>query len=107
MSQATVTSAVTNIQFHDNIGIELVWTGTPTGSFAVQVSANYDQDQNGNVLNSGNWVSVTLSPTVSAAGSADSAYIDLNQLSAPWIRVVYTKSGGTGTLNGWITGKTV
>ena len=102
---AGVTSAVTNIEYMDNIGIQLGFTGTPTGTFAVQVSADYAQDQFGNVSNAGNWVALTLSPSPAASGSGDNIYIDLNQLSAPWVRVVYTRTSGTGTLNAFLTSK--
>ncbi len=87
-----LTSAVTSIQYLDNVGVQFNFTGTPTGSFAVQVSADYDQDQYGNVVNAGNWISLSLSPSPSAAGSASSIYIDMTQLSAPWIRSTYTST---------------
>lgn len=106
MSQSSITSAVTNIEFMDNIGIQLNWTGSPSGTFAIQVSLDYDQDNNGNVINAGNWVSVTLTPTPDTSVSPP-IYIDMNQLSSPWIRVVYTKVSGTGTLNAFIAGKMV
>lgn len=107
MSTASLTSAVTNVQFLDNIGIQLNFTGTPTGSFAVQVSADYAQDDYGNVTNTGNWVSLALSPAPSASGAADTAYVDIIQTSAPWIRTVYTRVSGTGTLNAFITAKMI
>lgn len=100
-----VTSTVTNIQFLDNIAVQLNFTGTPVGTFTVQVSADYAQDDLGNVTNSGNWIPITLNPVPSAAGTADQIFIDLNQLAAPWIRVVYTRTSGSGTLNSFITGK--
>jgi hypothetical protein len=101
-----LTSAVTNIEFLDNIGVQFNFTGTPTGTFQVQVSADYSQDQQGNVLNAGNWIGL-LSVLPTASGSADSAYVDLNQLSAPWIRAIYTRTSGTGTLNAYIVAKQV
>ena len=107
MSQASIVSAVSSIAYLDNIGVQLSWTGTPTGTFAIQVSADYQQDQNKNVTNVGNWIPLILSPAPAASGAAGTAYIDLNQLSAPWIRVVYTKTSGTGTLQGFINGKSV
>lgn len=108
MALASITSAVTNILFHDNIGFEFDWTGSsPVGSIAIQVSYSYFQDQNGNVISTGTWTALTLSPAASVSGASGSIVIDLNQLSAPWIRAVYTKVSGTGTLNAWVGAKTV
>jgi hypothetical protein len=102
-----VTSAVTNIEFLDDIGIELDWTGSPSGTFAVQVSISYAQDQNGNVTNAGNWNAITLSPVPTASGTSGSYYIDIFGISSPWIRFVYTPTSGTGTLNAYICGKSI
>lgn len=105
----SLTSPVTNIEFLDNIGVQFNFTDSPVGNFQVQVSMDYDQDINQNVINAGNWVPVTLSNgTVNAATSLGSpVYIDLNQLSAPWIRLVYVRTSGTGTLNAFVCGKMV
>lgn len=107
MSQASITSSVTTIQYLDNIGVQLNFSGSPVGTFAIQVSADYKQDANGNVMNAGNWIPVTLSPAPVASGSPGQIYLDLNQLSSPYLRVVYTKTSGTGTLQGYVTGKEV
>lgn len=107
---STITSSVSNIQNLDNIGIQLNFTGTPNGTFFVQVSADYAQQVMGGVAvvtNAGNWITVTLPTTPVASGSANQIYIDLNQLSAPWIRVQYTNTSGTGTLNAFITAKSL
>ncbi len=101
MSQATVTSTVTNIERLDNIGVQLNWTGSPVGTFAVQVSIDYEQDDQGNVLDAGNWVTIVTAST--AAGSP--IMVNLTALSAPWIRTVYTRSSASGTLNAFISGK--
>lgn len=106
MSQSSITSSVTNIQFLDNIGIQVdITTGTPTGSLAVQVSADYYQSPEGAVLNSGHWVTVT-SQAIAAGAPADT-YFDLGELSAPFIRLLYTKTGGTGSLDAFIVGKEI
>ena len=112
-----LTSQVTTIQFLDNLGLQLDWTGSPVGSFQVQVSADYSQDIMGNVLNAGNWSPIILEyiPTGGTLTIATSIptpvgspiYVDLNQTSAPYIRVVYTSSSGTGTLNAYITAKEI
>lgn len=103
-----LTSAVSNILNMDNPGIEFVWSGTsPVGTCSVEVSLDYNQDINGNVTNPGTWVSLTLVPTPAVSGNTGAIYIDINQISAPWIRTKYTRVSGTGTLQGYICGKTV
>lgn len=102
-----ITSAITGIEYVDNVGLELDWTGTPTGTFSVEVSISYAQDAQGNVTNAGAWNALTLSPAPAAAGAAGSYYIELNQLSATWIRVKYTAGSSTGTLNGYICAKEI
>lgn len=104
---SSVISSVTNIQYLDNVGVQFNFTGNSIGSFSVQVSADYSQDNNSNVLNPGTWISLTLSPSPSANGSAGSIYVDLNQLSAPWIRSQYVGNSGSGVLSTYITGKMI
>ncbi len=116
MATSTLTSAKTNIEGLDNIGIQYAWTGNAVGTFAIQISADYQQDMLGNVLNAGNWVTIAVSywdgsatQTVTAIPTTVGSpiYVDLAFLSAPWIRTVYTKISGTGSLTATITGKQV
>lgn len=102
---ASITSDAVYTQYQDNIGIQLNWTGVPVGTFDVQISMDHHQDINGNITVAGNWTSLPLSPAIAASGGADTAYIDLNQQSAPYFRVVYTRTSGTGTLNVFATAK--
>lgn len=109
MSQSSLTSSYTNIQGLDNVGYQVVFTGAPTGTFSVQISMDYQPGTSPNAepVNAGNWVSLPLSPAIIASGSGDVAYIDLNQMSAPWIRLVYTRTSGSGTLNAFIVAKAI
>lgn len=116
MSTASITSAVTDIRFLDDIGIQFTWTSSPVGTFAIQVSADYNQDYLGNVETTGNWVPVTLTYWNGSTFITDTSlptsvgspiYVDLALLSSPWIRVVYTKTSGTGTLTATITAKEI
>ncbi len=93
---STITSSVTDIRYLDNVGIQAVFTGTPTGTFTVNVS-----------LDQVNWDSLTFSATPVASGTAGSVYMDVNQTSSPYIQLVYTPTSGTGTLNAKIVGKAV
>lgn len=115
MSTASLTSTVTSIQYLDDIGVQFTWSGSPVGTFAVQVSADFVRDDtNGQVMNTGHWVPIVLSYWNGTVFVTDTSlptsvgspiYVDLALLSAPWIRVVYTKTSGTGTLTAVITGK--
>lgn len=107
MSLASITSLVTGIQYLDNIAIELSFTGTPTGTFQVQGSLSYERDAQGNVTNAGQWTPLNLPQSPVASGASGVILIDLNQLSFPYIRVVYTRTSGSGTLNALIGGKVV
>ena len=102
-----ITSPVTNVQFLDNISIQLNFTGTPVGTFSVEVSIDHEQDSQGAIIQAGNWVALPLDPTPVAAGAADQIILDLNQISQPWIRVVYTAGSGSGSLDMFISAKMI
>lgn len=108
MSQSTVTSKVTIIQNMTQIGYDISWSGgngSTAGTFAVQVSNTYSQNADGTVANAGNWTSLTLSNVPTVATSSGNGYIDIDSISAYAMRLVYTKSGGIGTLNATVCGK--
>lgn len=104
---ASVTSSATNIAYLDNIGVQFNFTGAPVGTFQIEVSADYQQDTQGVVTNTGTWIPLTLSPAPAANASASAIYVDLNQLSAPWVRTSYTVTSGSGVLSSYITAKMV
>lgn len=104
---ADITSVATNIEFQDNIGVQFIFTGTPTGTFQIQISADHAEDSQGVVTTAGNWVDIVLDPIPTAAGAPDVIYVDITQISAPWIRVHYTRTSGTGTLTSYITAKSL
>jgi hypothetical protein len=101
------TPSALNIFNQDNIGIQLDWTGSPVGTFAIQISSNRKQDDFGNVTFPGTFVTLPLSPAIVATGTPNTAYIDLNQESAHFLQIVYTATSGTGTLTGIVVGKGV
>lgn len=112
MSQATVTSMVTNIESLDNIGIQVnVLTGTANGTFDVQISADH-REANGVVTVAGTWNKLGAPYTATLASgvfsdSTASCYFDLNQLSSQYVRLLYTKTSGTGTFDAIIVAKMV
>jgi len=102
-----VTSAATIIQMISYVSYTLVWTGTPTGTFTVEVSNDYALDSAGAVKNAGNWVALTLSAPTAASGSAGNGFIDIDGVAAYAIRLKYTAGSSTGTLDATINGKVI
>lgn len=102
-----LTSRPVYVQYLDNISVQLVFTGNPSGRFQVQGSADHEADWLGNVIVEGTWVGMTLDPIPVASGSADTILIDINQISFPYIRVYYEFLSGSGILNGYVSGKAV
>jgi len=109
MSQTSLTSEITSIQGVDNIAYQFVFTGTPTGTFTIEVSADYapGTGPNSEPANSGHWDTLPITPALVAVGADGSVFVDLNQMGAPYIRAVYTKTSGTGSLNIFITAKAI
>ena len=106
---STITSAPTYINQLPGISYDLSWTGTPTGTFAVQVSNTYAQSGNGTVLNAGNWNTLptaSFSGTYPApAGSPGNGFLDVVGTEAAWVKLVYTPSGGSGNLTAVVAAK--
>lgn len=87
-STNTIYSNVMMVENIDNMGLEVTWTGTPTGTISVLCS------------NSGaSFYSLTFSPVLGQpAGSAGGYLIDLNQLPFKYVAIQYTNASGSGTL---------
>lgn len=102
------TSNPIHVMYSDNIGIQFVWTGTPTGTFGVSVSNTAALGADGNITGGTYTPLVLTTPTPPVtAGSAGDGFIDLNQLGAAFIKVTYTRTGGTGTCTATLTAKPV
>lgn len=85
---ATIYTNILEIARMDNVGLELTWTGTPTGTIQVFCS------------NSGiNFYSLTFNPALAQpAGSASGYLIDLNQVPFKFIYIQYTNASGSGII---------
>jgi len=116
MSQSSITSKITDIQYLDSISIQLSWTGSPVGSFEVQGSIDYSPGdvQSGRPANSGTWTPMTLSYLDGSTMTTDTSIpttvgspilLNLALLAFPYIKIVYTRDSGSGTLSAWIMGK--
>lgn len=83
---ADVTSVGYNCNTARYFAIEGSWTGTPNGTFSVEVS-----------LDGSNWNAVSLSSSPAATGAAGSFAIDFTT-NFPIFRVKYARTSSTGTL---------
>jgi hypothetical protein len=79
------------------ISIQAVFTGSPTGTLKVQISDDPGKLLSGTPSGIVNWSDYTgSSVAVSAAGNQA---FDIWAIGAKWIRIVYTASGGSGSLS--------
>lgn len=105
----TITSKPTNIYGPTIMSYDLTWTGTPTGTFAVQVSNTYDQSPGGAIIAAGSWTTLPTSAFVGTypapAGSPGNGFLDIVGTGAAWIRLVYTAASGSGSLTVIPSGK--
>lgn len=92
------TSPPTLIKFLDSCSYQINVTTTDSiGTFAVQVSNDYEvQEVTNIVINPGNWTSLTLSGTPSVAAANDTIVIDMQLMPYYAMRLAYT-SGTAGT----------
>lgn len=101
-STLTVNSPAVHILNLDNVFMQMNVTGTAVGAFSIQVSADHQQDQMGNVIVAGSWIEVVNIPIT---GTAINIGEDLNQLGAPWVRLQYTNVSSTGHVSAFVSGK--
>jgi hypothetical protein len=110
---STYTSPPTNINGMPALSYDLTWTGSPVGTFSVQVSNSYAQAPGSNntvvVLNAGSWSTLPASSFVGTypvpAGTPGNGMLDIEAVGAAWIRLVYNYTSGTGTLTGVVAAK--
>jgi hypothetical protein len=87
-STNTIYSQILDLSKMDNIGLEITYTGTPTGTFSVMVS------------NSGiNFYALTFNPALTQpSGGAGGYAIDLSGFPFKYMMLQYVNSTGTGVL---------
>lgn len=100
---SVVTGTPNRLWGHSRCDFQCIWTGTPNGTFTFQIS-NFPGEvfnADGTVKSSVTWTTLTnpsaftaLQPA-GAAGSSDFGFADL---SAKWIRPIYTNASSTGTI---------
>lgn len=104
----TIISLPSTVLYRDTVAYQLQWTGSPTGTFGVQVSSDYNPGlpQSAGTQNNGIWTDVTLAPIPTTSG-VSSGTINLSQLGSGYVRCYYTNTTGTGVLTGYFTAKSL
>jgi hypothetical protein len=92
-----ITSASTNTQYLDNVGLIAEWTGTsPVGTITVEV-------QNGDSA----WSELNFGTTIAVSGNTGNHNININELPFEKYRVKYNFTSGVGTLTVYSTAKMI
>jgi hypothetical protein len=90
-STNTIYSNIMDVTIKDNIGLEITWTGNPTGTISVYGS-----------VSGINFYAITFNPVLTQpAGSAGGYLISLNQWPWYYVYVGYTNASGNGVLTVW------
>jgi hypothetical protein len=93
---ADVTSSSFDITYTDNIGIQLIFTGTPTGNFYVQ-----------GTIDESNWSNLSFDATPTAAGAGDTHLLNISLAPYKKLRVFYDRTSGTGSLTVYVMAKSI
>lgn len=89
-----LTSEVIDIRMQYGFSVFAAWTGTPSGTLKMQASPD----------GINNWMDVS-GVTASPAGSGGTYFVNQQWQFYPYVRFVYTRVSGTGSLDLWFTGK--
>jgi hypothetical protein len=81
----------------DNVGIQIMWTGTPTGNFFAD----------GRIHEDAPWTELDVNPAVVASGAASDWILSLTQVSFSEVRLRYVRISGSGSLTAWAMAKQV
>lgn len=107
-----IVSAPSIIQKISLVSYSFSWSGSsPVGTLKIQISNDYSIDATGNVSNTGNWSDVSFTSgtgivaSVAVGGATGAVNINSPLLGVYAVRAVYTRTSGTGTLQGWVCGK--
>lgn len=98
-------SLATDIQFLDNMGVQVIWTGTPVGILKVFVSNDNANPAAG--IPVVNWSELVLDGTPTIDNTNSDLTINMNQLTFKWIAFGYVRTSGTGNITIQFTSKMV
>lgn len=88
---------IIDVTLMDDLGLELTWTGTPTGTIEIMAS-----------VSGATFYALTFDPVLAQpAGSASGYLIDLEQFPFRYLMIKYTNASGSGSITAWLSGKDI
>lgn len=101
----TLTSKETSVKNLDNASIRLEWdiAGTPVGEVVIQAL----QEKDNTNVEEADWFDLDFGSTITIDNTQTDHQLILTQLPFDKIRLRYTPTSGSGTLNAKITAKQV
>lgn len=108
-------AAIMDISDLSCVGVQLIWTGTPTGTFKIYISNSYNpsvanSQPDGTPLNAGTWTDITASaiPAITnPTANAGNDFITFFPICALYMKVEYepnSSSAAGGLLDGFWMG---
>jgi hypothetical protein len=98
MGVATITTEAVPLDHIYGYSVQLVWTGTPVGTFTLEAS----NDSPGTGVQPGNWTPTNwdaISGASKAAGGAAGSHMwDITVAMYKWVRIKYVGTGSSGTV---------
>lgn len=98
MSQASITSAIIDLNQTECFAIQSVYSGSPVGSLTISGSCDIATSASG----VSNWTALPNPVAISAAGSNLQSF---SNVGFRWLKVVYLKTSGTGALSATFNGQ--
>lgn len=84
----TIWSQIVDVSRMDDIGLEVAWTGTPTGTLSVLVS-----------ISGINWNALTFDPVIGQPTGSDAGeFLNLSLVGFKYILLQYVNSSGSGIM---------
>lgn len=103
---SSITSKVTIVQKLSLISYSVSWVGsTPVGTMSVEVSNDYVENADGSVKTAGTWNALPLDASTAVSGNTDNGFIDIDLQAGYAMRLKYTRTSGTGTMQAVISSK--
>lgn len=102
---SNITSLVTSVQNVSMVNYTCSWSGTaPVGALQIQGSNDYELEADGSERSAGTWNNLS-GAAGNISGNTGNGGIDIMATSYKYLRAVYTRTSGVGTLQVTVSGK--